>query len=166
MDEAELEAAPVVGDPAELPGTGAASAVLVEVPAARRDFRFLWGGQSLSLVGDQFMLVALPLLAVTTLGASVAQTAERRQRGQGAQLVGSRAHHGVHLGLGRAVRRCCSAAHPGAGCRRPVASLALGGRLAIGEMLLVGLVRACVASPVVGIMFGFRAGSRFWVTFP
>ena len=48
-------------------GTGAAG--------VRRDFRLLWAGQSLSLVGDQFMVVALPLLAVTALGASAAQAA-------------------------------------------------------------------------------------------
>src|SRR5215470_7724411 len=75
MDEAHLTAAPVVDDPAESSGAGAAPAARAEVPTARRDFRFLWAGQSLSLVGDQFMLVALPLLAVTTLGASVAQAA-------------------------------------------------------------------------------------------
>jgi MFS family permease len=43
--------------------------------SAPRDFRLLWAGQSLSLLGDQFMVVALPLLAVTTLGASAAQAA-------------------------------------------------------------------------------------------
>ncbi len=45
----------------------------VDTRSAWRDFRFLWAGQSLSLLGDQFMLVALPLLAVTALGASTAQ---------------------------------------------------------------------------------------------
>ncbi|MFE0699538.1 MFS transporter [Streptomyces sp. NPDC058872] len=44
-------------------------------PTARRDFRLLWTGQSVSLFGDQFMTLALPLLAVTTLGASPAQAA-------------------------------------------------------------------------------------------
>ncbi|MGC5344790.1 MFS transporter [Streptomyces sp. DT171] len=44
-------------------------------PHGWRDFRFLWAGQSLSLMGDQFMLIALPLLAVTVLGASLAQAA-------------------------------------------------------------------------------------------
>jgi MFS family permease len=43
--------------------------------SVRRDFRLLWVGQSLSLVGDQIMVVALPLLAVTALGASAAQAA-------------------------------------------------------------------------------------------
>ncbi|NUR89194.1 MAG: MFS transporter [Nonomuraea sp.] len=42
---------------------------------ARGDFRLLWAGQSLSLLGDQFMTLALPLLAVTLLGASPAQAA-------------------------------------------------------------------------------------------
>lgn len=46
-------------------------------PAAspRRDFGLLWVGQSLSLLGDQFMVLALPLLAVTVLGATPAQAA-------------------------------------------------------------------------------------------
>lgn len=39
-------------------------------PTARRDFGLLWAGQTLSLFGDQFMIIALPLLAVTTLGVS------------------------------------------------------------------------------------------------
>ncbi|GAA3141584.1 hypothetical protein GCM10010486_04510 [Nonomuraea roseoviolacea subsp. carminata] len=41
--------------------------------AARRDFGLLWAGQSLSLFGDQFMTLALPLLAVTVLRSSPAQ---------------------------------------------------------------------------------------------
>ncbi|MEV2269976.1 MFS transporter [Nonomuraea africana] len=44
-------------------------------PTARRDFGLLWAGQSLSLFGDQFMALALPLLAVTVLGSSPAQAA-------------------------------------------------------------------------------------------
>ena len=43
--------------------------------SAGRDFGLLWTGQSLSLFGDQFMTLALPLLAVTVLGASPAQAA-------------------------------------------------------------------------------------------
>jgi len=43
--------------------------------AAARDFAWLWAGQSLSLLGDQLMVLALPLLAVTVLGASAAQAA-------------------------------------------------------------------------------------------
>lgn len=42
---------------------------------ARRDFGLLWAGQTTSLFGDQFMVLALPLLAVTVLGASPAQAA-------------------------------------------------------------------------------------------
>ncbi|WP_202638044.1 MFS transporter [Bailinhaonella thermotolerans] len=44
-------------------------------PTARRDFGLLWAGQSLSLFGDQFLVLALPLLAVTVLDASPAQAA-------------------------------------------------------------------------------------------
>lgn len=43
--------------------------------SARRDFGLLWAGQSLSLFGDQFMTLALPLMAVTMLGVSPAQAA-------------------------------------------------------------------------------------------
>ncbi len=43
--------------------------------AQRRDFRRLWAGQSLNLLGDQFAVLALPLLAVEAAGASVAQAA-------------------------------------------------------------------------------------------
>ena len=34
-----------------------------------RDFRWYWGGQSLSLVGTQVSAIAMPLIAVLTLGA-------------------------------------------------------------------------------------------------
>jgi MFS family permease len=44
-------------------------------PTARRDFSWLWSGQSLSLFGDKFMVLALPLLAVTLLGVSPARAA-------------------------------------------------------------------------------------------
>ena len=44
-------------------------------PTARRDFALLWSGQTLSLFGDQFMVLALPLLAVTVLGVSAATAA-------------------------------------------------------------------------------------------
>lgn len=47
----------------------------IDAPTARRDFALLWFGQSLSLIGDRFMVVALPLFAVTVLGASAAQAA-------------------------------------------------------------------------------------------
>lgn len=49
--------------------------VTENAPGARRDFGLLWAGQSLSLFGDQFMILALPLLAVTTLGVSPALAA-------------------------------------------------------------------------------------------
>jgi len=41
----------------------------------RRDFAWLWAGQSLNLLGDQLMVLALPLLAVTVLKTSAAQAA-------------------------------------------------------------------------------------------
>jgi MFS family permease len=41
----------------------------------RRDFRLLWTGQSLSLLGDYFAALALPLLALEVVGASAAQAA-------------------------------------------------------------------------------------------
>src|SRR3712207_5916022 len=72
---------PAAGDaePATPPGGGVDwtgdAEDLPEVPTERRDFRLLWTGQSVSLFGDQFMLIALPLMAVTTLGSSAAQAA-------------------------------------------------------------------------------------------
>lgn len=47
----------------------------VDQPSRRSDFRLLWAGQSLSLLGDQFALLALPLLALEVVGASAAQAA-------------------------------------------------------------------------------------------
>ena len=44
-------------------------------PSRRRDFRLLWTGQSLSLLGDYFAVLALPLLALEVVGASAAQAA-------------------------------------------------------------------------------------------
>lgn len=44
-------------------------------PSRRGDFRLLWAGQSLSLLGDQFAIVALPLVALDLVGASAAQAA-------------------------------------------------------------------------------------------
>lgn len=46
-----------------------------KTPSARRDFGMLWAGQSLSLFGDQFVTLALPLLAVTVLHVSPARAA-------------------------------------------------------------------------------------------
>jgi MFS family permease len=43
--------------------------------APRRDFNLLWTGQSVSLVGDQFVVLALPLFAVAVLGVSAADAA-------------------------------------------------------------------------------------------
>jgi MFS family permease len=47
----------------------------VDQPPRRGDFRLLWAGQSLSLFGDQFAILALPLLALEVVGASPAQAA-------------------------------------------------------------------------------------------
>lgn len=41
----------------------------------RRDFGMLWTGQTLSVFGDQFLVVALPLLALDVVGATAAQAA-------------------------------------------------------------------------------------------
>lgn len=43
--------------------------------SSRRSFRLLWTGQSLSLLGDQFAVLALPLLALEVMGASPAAAA-------------------------------------------------------------------------------------------
>ncbi|HEY2498374.1 MAG TPA: MFS transporter [Candidatus Angelobacter sp.] len=39
------------------------------------DFWLLWGGQTLSLFGDQFLVLALPILAIQVLGVSAAKAA-------------------------------------------------------------------------------------------
>ena len=39
---------------------------------AKRDFRLLWLGQSVSILGDQFYLVALPWLVLHLSGSSLA----------------------------------------------------------------------------------------------
>lgn len=44
-------------------------------PTADRDFAKLWAGQSFSLIGDHFMVLTLPLLAVGTLHATESQAA-------------------------------------------------------------------------------------------
>lgn len=62
-------------DPLSSTATVTEPGPLVNQPTARRDFALLWTGQSLSLLGDQFMVLALPLLAVTVLGATAAQAA-------------------------------------------------------------------------------------------
>jgi len=49
-----------------------ANTVAPMVPSAARDFGWLWAGQSLSLFGDQFMVLAFPLLAVLILHTSPA----------------------------------------------------------------------------------------------
>jgi MFS family permease len=46
-----------------------------DAPTAHRDFALLWAGQSTSLVGDQLMRVALPVLAVGVVGVSAAEAA-------------------------------------------------------------------------------------------
>jgi len=43
--------------------------------SAKRDFKILWAGQSLNLLGDQFLVVALPLLAVQVIKVSASQAA-------------------------------------------------------------------------------------------
>jgi MFS family permease len=45
------------------------------VPSARRDFGLLWVSQSVTVLGDQFLVLALPLLAVGILGATAAEAA-------------------------------------------------------------------------------------------
>ena len=45
------------------------------LPSRPGDFRLLWAGQSLSLLGDYFAVLALPLLALDVVGDSPAQAA-------------------------------------------------------------------------------------------
>ena len=39
---------------------------------SNRNFRLLWGGEAISLIGDQFYLVALPWLVLTLTGSALA----------------------------------------------------------------------------------------------
>jgi MFS family permease len=41
----------------------------------QRDFRLLWASQSITVLGDQFLVLALPLFAVAVLGATAAEAA-------------------------------------------------------------------------------------------
>ena len=42
------------------------------LPLANRDFRLLWLGESISVVGDQFYLIALPWLVLQLTGSAIA----------------------------------------------------------------------------------------------
>lgn len=44
-----------------------------ELPLWRRDFRYMWAGESASLLGSQILQLALPLTAITVLNASAGQ---------------------------------------------------------------------------------------------
>lgn len=62
LDTAEVATAPEVDEAKPKAGN----------PLAKRDFRLLWLGQSISLLGDQFYLVALPWLALQITGSGLA----------------------------------------------------------------------------------------------
>jgi MFS family permease len=62
LDAAEITAAPELSETKPKAGN----------PLAKRDFRLLWLGQSISLLGDQFYLVALPWLALKITGSGLA----------------------------------------------------------------------------------------------
>lgn len=71
---------PVVGEPVVKDPAGTASAVSAPAAAppprslwSHGDFIKLWGGQSLSLVGTQVTIVAMPLVALQLLDASATQ---------------------------------------------------------------------------------------------
>jgi fucose permease len=44
-----------------------------DVPSAKLDFGLLWFGQSMSLLGDQFLVIALPLFSVSVIGVAESQ---------------------------------------------------------------------------------------------
>lgn len=48
---------------------------IVQTCSRRGEFRLLWAGQSLSLLGDQFAVLALPLVALEIVGASPSEAA-------------------------------------------------------------------------------------------
>src|SRR6476619_7013320 len=59
-------------EPAFAPEPAAAPAVAVRHPLSRPHFRNLWLGATISLLGDQFYLVALPWLVLQMTGSSLA----------------------------------------------------------------------------------------------
>jgi MFS family permease len=54
---------------------------------ARRDFRWYWAGQSVSVVGDQIAAFVLPTVAITTFGASAFQVGLLNTLGTGSYAV-------------------------------------------------------------------------------
>src|SRR5262245_47794472 len=57
---------------AETAKTEAPSRLRLFAPLAVRDFRFLWLGEGVSILGTQFHLVALPWLVLSLTGSSLA----------------------------------------------------------------------------------------------
>jgi MFS family permease len=62
----------VTSDPAMIPDAMPAAAAAARHPLALPHFRNLWLGATISLLGDQFYLVALPWLALQLTGSSLA----------------------------------------------------------------------------------------------
>src|SRR5438270_4308773 len=67
----EAESISTATAPASAP-TAARSRPRLFAPLSVRDFRFLWGGEGISILGTQFHLVALPWLVLQVTGSSVA----------------------------------------------------------------------------------------------
>src|SRR4051812_40718725 len=63
IEQKSLDPAPVEAAPEKSKGKS---------PFARRDFRLLWIGETISLLGDQFYLVALAWLVVQQTGSGLA----------------------------------------------------------------------------------------------
>lgn len=117
----------------------------MSVQPADRDFRWLWAGQSASLLGDQFMTVALPLFAVTVVGVSAAHAALLPFALYAPfLLIGLPAGAIVDRLRRRPTMVVCDLVQ--AGCFLLIAALALAGTLRFG--VLLGLVAACGCATV------------------
>lgn len=111
-------------------------------PTAARDFAKLWAGQSASWMGDQFMVLALPLLAVTTLHSTSSEAALIPFFLFGPFLV-------LGLPAGAIVERmplrtamlCCDAVQ--AVCFGLIAGLAALGALSLPGLLVLVAVSGC-----------------------
>lgn len=123
---------------------GASARVPVGVPTVRWDFAMLWAGQSLSLVGGKFMVLALPLLAVTTLGASPASAALLPFALSGPWLVLGLPAGAVVERLSRRTVMVVSDSVQ-AGAYVAVAALAAVGVLSFPGMLILVAVAGCAA---------------------
>ena len=88
-------------------------------PLSDRNFRLLWIGESISLLGDQFYMIALPWLVLQMTGSALAlgtvdgacghsaRFVYARRRGARGSFLATFGHDGVELPRGSCWSRCC-----------------------------------------------------------